>query len=651
MINFSGGAGKEFELFFDIAIDMLCIMEPDGSFLKLNQGWAPVLGYDPQILKKYKVTDIVHPNDVGAIISAFKILQEGKSVPDFENRIRKNSGDYAWLEWRLHINNNLIYASARDITERKSNELLLKQSERRFRDLLNKAKLLSMIIDPNGTVTFINDFALEFTGYTSEEILHKNGIEIFISDLAERNKLKNLLRFGNIPDIIETPVKTKNGEEKKVKWTNAVLRDSLGNVTGIACIGEDITDFRIYEFILNFRYELMEKDDSNDINSLIQFTLDTAEYLTGSQYGIFRFYNEEDGTVKLQSASTNTLKDTMLVSYLGQSYNINKAGNWAESVIQRKPMIFNTVDSSGLMKNVPAGHPKISKQLICPIIKDDKIVAIINVGNKKNDYTQKDVEIISLLSDSLWNILFRKMTNNSLKASEEKLRELNSTKDRFFSIIAHDLKSPFQGLLGSLQILSSEFDYLSTDESKVLITSIDKLSQYTYKLLENLLHWSRIHTEHMEYSIQLFNLNNALNDTFELLSSNAQTKNITISRDIPAEYFVKADLNVTLTVFRNLLSNAIKFTNNNGLIKICAAQKNGYTEITVEDNGIGMTPEELNNLFLIQNQHKKLGTMGENGTGLGLILCKEMLERTGGSIEVMSDAGKGTTFSFRLPND
>lgn len=287
--------------------------------------------------------------------------------------------------------------------------------------------------------------------------------------------------------------------------------------------------------------------------------------------------------------------------------------------------------------------------MVFPIIRDERIVAILGVGNKDKDYTQKDVEIISLLSDALWNILYKKKTSEALKKSEEQLRALNATKDKFFSIIAHDLKSPFQGMLGSLQILASEFDYLTNDEKKGFITSIEKLSQYTYKLLENLLQWSRIQTERMEYNIQILNLRNAFHDTIEMLSNLATTKNITILYEIPEEYFVKADLNIAVTVFRNLLSNAIKFTNKDGKVRIYAKDLEKFNEIFIEDDGIGMESGDQENLFKIERQKSRHGTSGENGTGLGLILCKEMVEKIGGSIHVKSTLHKGSTFSFTLP--
>lgn len=651
MINEKNDMRKESEHFFETAIDLLGIFKPDTSFVKINKEWHSLLGYTSEELEGQKLIELVHTGDLILIKSVFNTLAEGKPVSDFQIRLKRKEGEYILLEWRMLASENLIFASARDITEREKNDLLQLDPENQFSRVLSQIQLMSVVIDTKGVIKFINDPALREMGYAREELLNKNGIDLLIHNSEQGNRFREILSTNVIPDKVDVVTKTKNSGTKIISWSSTAIRDENNKLIGVALIGEDISESKLFEEILDFRYELIERLNTYDLNSLIRFTLDAIDKLTGSKFSLFRFYNEEDGTLKFQNFSTNTAANFSSVQFSDQSYKTNLAGSWADCISLRKPVIDNNPVISGLTQSIPPGHPNITRAIICPIIKDDKIVAVINVGNKETDYIQKDAEIISLLSDSLWNVLFKKITTNTLKESEEKLRALNATKDKFFSIIAHDLKSPFQGLLGSLQILSSEFDFLSNDERKLLITSIDKLSQYTYKLLENLLQWSRIQSEYMEYNIQIFNLKNSFNDTVELLSNLAHNKNISISINIPEEYFVKADLNVTLTVFRNLLSNAIKFTANNGHIKIGAVQRDSSIEVSVEDNGIGMTKEEIEDLFLIQKQQNKPGTQGETGTGLGLILCKEMLDRTGGTMKVTSKPSKGTVFSFTLPTD
>ena len=649
MIDIKKGFDEGLEHFFDIAVELLSIIDFDGRIEKLNREWENSLGYNLDEIKEKGLYSILLPQDSKLAAQAIANAKRTGQKQKFEARCIRLDHTPLWLEWRLLPVENRIYASARDITERKRGELLLKESEIRFRNMLDNVKLAGFMVDREGKIELFNKFACDFTGYTFEEVYRKNVIELLIADNNLKPGFYEMLRTGEIPEFLEAEIMTKSKALRILNWSISTLKDENDNLLGAACFGEDVTDFKIYENIINFRYNLIEKEYTEDTTSLIEFTLETAEKLTGSKISVFRFYNEEDHSIILQAASRSLQKDPILMAMLGSAYKIESAGIWADCIKERKPVIHNNFKRQRPNAKLPAGHPEIIRDLISPIIRDDKIVAVISMGNKESDYTQKDIEIVSLLSDSLWNILYKKKMTDALKESEEKLRSLNATKDRFFSIIAHDLKSPFQGLLGSMQILSSEFDYLSNEERKTLIVSIETLSRHTYKLLENLLEWSRIQTEHMEYKIQIFNLKNAFNDTIELLSNVALNKGIDISVNIPDEYFAKSDINVTLTVFRNILSNAIKFTGQNGNIYISASHTGGFIEVSIKDNGIGMSAEEVDNLFLIQNQQNKTGTDGDTGTGLGLILCKDMIERVGGEIKVKSTPGMGTEFVFSVP--
>ena len=534
-----------------------------------------------------------------------------------------------------------------NISEKKKSEILIKESEHRFRNMLGSVKLLSIIIEPDGRISFLNDHASRVLGYSFEEVNNKNSIELFIHDPEMKNTLYNILQLKILPESIEVDMFTKDSSRKTIKWSITMLTDENKNFSGAACIGEDITEFKMHERILNFRYELIEKEHNGNIIDLIRFTLETAEQLTNSKISVFCFFDELDKPRIVQIKPYDNNHDSISKD-VKPDYSVGLAGIWTECIEKRGPVIHNDYPESYYNNILPEGHPGIIRELVFPIIKDNKIVATIGLGNKESDYSKKDIEIVSLLCEPLWNIIDKKKTTNKLRKSEEELRALNLTKDKFFSIIAHDLKSPFQGMLGSLQILSSEFDDLTNDERKGFIKSIDNLSRRTYKLLENLLQWSRIQTENMEYNIQILSVNNVFNETIDLLSDVAAHKSISIHKDISDEYFAKADLNIALTVFRNLLSNAIKFTNNGGKINIYATQSDNLIEVFIEDNGIGMTEDELKNLFRIQNQQQKHGTQGETGTGLGLILCKEMIGKIGGSINVKSSLGKGTIFSFTL---
>ena len=246
------------------------------------------------------------------------------------------------------------------------------------------------------------------------------------------------------------------------------------------------------------------------------------------------------------------------------------------------------------------------------------------------------------------DITDRKKAEQELIESELKLKESNKTKDKFFSIIAHDLKSPFTSLLGFSELLVNNYDEYDVQQHKEFIGIIHQGVQNTHKLLENLLIWSQTQSGIIDYKPKKNNLYLLSSETITLLSQLLVDKSIILRNKIPQDICVNADKNMLLTILRNLLSNAIKFTNCEGEIIITAKQYDNYAEISVKDNGVGIPPEIQSGLFKIAENVSTAGTDNEQGTGLGLILCKEFVEKHGGKIWVESKFGN---LSAGLPAD
>jgi len=236
-----------------------------------------------------------------------------------------------------------------------------------------------------------------------------------------------------------------------------------------------------------------------------------------------------------------------------------------------------------------------------------------------------------------------------LSESEEKLREVTAIRERFFSIIAHDLKSPFSSLIGFTDLLDTEYENFSEKQRKEFIEIIRNSSEEIYALLENLLDWTRNSTEQVQFIPENTDLQQVAEQAILLLGKNAKIKNINIRNQIQENTLVFADNNMVMTVVRNLLSNAIKFTGNGGEIKMEAVKQEGSVNFSITDTGIGMSKETLETLFNISTQITQKGTNNEHGTGLGLLLCKDFLAKNGSEIKVESEVNKGTKFSFTLP--
>ncbi|MGE5680063.1 MAG: tetratricopeptide repeat protein, partial [Bacillota bacterium] len=210
--------------------------------------------------------------------------------------------------------------------------------------------------------------------------------------------------------------------------------------------------------------------------------------------------------------------------------------------------------------------------------------------------------------------------NNQIALQKEKLEELNATKDKFFSIISHDLKNPFNTLIGFSELLMSDFNEMSDEEKLSSLKDISVTSQKSYQLLNNLLEWSKIQTGILEPDMHNFDLKEVIGDCSSLIESNAKIKNISIQTEYSGSTIVFADCNIIKAALRNLMTNAVKFTNPGGTIKVGSFHKNGDVIVSIEDNGIGIRKEDLGNLFRIDVQKSTLGTSSEKGTGLGLVL-------------------------------
>jgi signal transduction histidine kinase len=241
--------------------------------------------------------------------------------------------------------------------------------------------------------------------------------------------------------------------------------------------------------------------------------------------------------------------------------------------------------------------------------------------------------------------------NEQLQISESKLREANSDKDKFFSIIAHDLRSPFHSIKGFSEILIEDHQELSKEEIKELSEGIYESSNKILRLLDNLLDWSRVQIGRIEKSPEFISINELIKQNLALHKDQAEIKNIKLEFNESSDSQVFADKNMIDTVLRNLISNALKFTKPNGTIKVGCYLREDSLVTVVEDNGVGIDPANMNKLFRVDTNFSTNGTSNERGTGLGLVLCAEFINVNKGSIWVESQINTGSKFCFSLPTD
>ena len=246
-------------------------------------------------------------------------------------------------------------------------------------------------------------------------------------------------------------------------------------------------------------------------------------------------------------------------------------------------------------------------------------------------------------------ITLRKVAERALAQKTQLLKESNAAKDKFFTIVAHDLRNPFNALIGFSDLLETEVKNSSNARIIQFSSIINETIKHSFDYLNNLLEWSRLQTKSIKYTPTEFQLSELTLEVTNILTLQAQNKRITISTDVNTSTYMKADRNMIKTVLMNLLSNAIKYCYKDGKIRTAASQDHEKVTFNIQDDGMGMDAETCDKLFHIEKSFSNFGTYNESGTGLGLILCKEFISKHNGEIGVDSVAGKGSNFWFTIP--
>ncbi|MBK7104807.1 MAG: PAS domain-containing sensor histidine kinase [Ignavibacteriae bacterium] len=489
----------------------------------------------------------------------------------------------------------------------------IRKSLKEFEDIFHNYNDSIFIINEFGKILKTNQTAQTLYNYTSKEILSKSIFEI-CSEL-ERIKITELLNQPLIETLNswESEHKTKNGNVLKVKVH--VKKIKFENQNCIMIIVHDVSESDNYNNVLENQKDLFMALMNNitdriyfkDVNS--KFILINKEMISNLQ-----LTNADDAIGKCDH-------DFFDKKHADQALSDEK------KVIRTKRAIISKFEKERV-QNTNKDYQWVNTTKVPIINKNGKVTGI--VGISRNVTAIKNAE------------------NKVLKYAKE-LQYINAAKDKFFSILAHDLKNPFFSLLGYVELIQKNYNELSDSEKVELLNNISSISKNSYQLLENLLQWASTQSGRIEYRPKEIDLKNYVEYIVEFFTPIAQKKNIVIVNNITNSCKAYADSDMIRTVLRNLITNAIKFTPQDGKVSIDSLDKNNFFKITVSDSGCGLDKEHLNNLFRIDMNHKSTGTCNEEGTGLGLIICKEFIERNGGRISVKSKLGKGSMFSFTVP--
>lgn len=585
-----------------------------------------------------------------------KKVEELYSKPDeesYDEIVFKDGRIYERYSTSYKMENNALGRvwSFRDVTEQKRTEETLRKERILFRTIIDNLPDAIYAKDFEFKKTLSNTADIRNMGAVCEaEVLGKTDFDYFSPESAQAfyNDDKTVIDTGKPVINREESFTDKEGHRNWLLTTKLPLIDSTGKITGIIGVGRDITLRKKNELIREALYDISE-----------------AVLITTDMYTLYKKIHEavtilmpaKNFFIALYDDQKNVLSFPYMVDEYDPPFASKPLGNGLTEYVLRKGESV-LIDAQKDLELRSTGEAEVigtpaAIWLGVPLKDEKKILGVIVVQDYDNPkaYGFDEMQLLGFISGQIAHAISRKRDAEAIEKYVTELNDLNKTKDKFFSIIAHDLKNPFVTLLGFSEILLSDFKELQSEEVLYYISEMKKSADLSHSLLQNLLQWSRSQTGKIEYHPQQLELKNIIRQNILLVDKSAEKKSINIMNNIQAELKVKADEDMLNTIVRNLLTNAIKFTSKDGIISVDASSQNGCAEIRIKDNGIGMDEETVNKLFRLDVTHSTSGTENETGTGLGLILCKEFIEKHGGKIWVDSKLGIGTTFSFTLPID
>src|ERR1035438_4168597 len=536
-----------------------------------------------------------------------------------------------------------------------NNSLINKFNSRieEYNSILNLVDSIFVVIDQNHVIRLINDKVCSVLGYEKNEVIGKYPADFVSPDNKDRLNAQLVKQFSgqwNSNDYSEFPYVAKNGQERIIKWHDAFLRDNNGKIIYVLKSGEDVTEKKKKDKVQSTISRILAASNSEvNIDELFRFIHSSIKELMPAE----NFY------IALFEKENNQIRFPYFIDQYDKVAPIKRFGKGlTEYVIGTgRSLLVNEDVSKDLEKEgevMLLGSPS-KIWLGVPLKIQNNIIGVLVVQDceDENTYGEKEKDILELISYPTSRSIERKLLEHEREDLISKLKKLNESKDSLFSLISHDLRSPFNSLLGFSEILAMEYETLTRDEIKEYLNVIYDASKNLYGMTNNLLQFSRFQMGRVDFSPADLDIKAMLNHSLKLLRGNTIKKRINVISSVPDGIKIYADEDMLNSILQNLISNAVKFTPKGGDIyisvnKLTDSNTKNMLQVVIRDTGVGLNNELIGQLFK-EHVQSTPGTDKEYGSGLGLLLVKEFVEKNGGEINVKSVLNEGSTFYFTLP--
>lgn len=601
---------ERFKRMADTAPVLIWTSRTDALCDYFNKSWLTFTGRTLEQELDNGWVEGIHPDDLAKCLDTYLGSFRDRTEFKMEYRLMHADGSYHWL-----LDNGVprfteegafmgYIGSCVDITELKTVE----ETMRNLTKAVEQSPVSILITNLEGDIEYANPKTCEISGYELNELRGKNinmmkSGETPIEDY--QNLWKTITNGENWNGIFRN--KKKNGEFYWESCEVAPITDANGSIRNYLSLKQDITErkkaeARIEE--LAFRYQTI-MHTTNDGIHILDFDGRLVE-ANDAFYG--------------------------MLGYSGQELLNLHVSKW-DAQWEGEELMAKVREASQIPSVFETRHRR-------------KDGSIVDVEVKTSKVTFNGVDYQCATARDISN---RKQAEFEIKQKNEALFMVNAEKDKFFSIIAHDLRSPFSGILGLTDLMADDTLDLTLEEMKAFSIELNKTAHHTFDLLEKLLAWSKMKRGLIECNHQPIFLAEAIHSILLVLEESARHKSVGMKVNVDTKLVVFTDLHMLQTILRNLVTNAIKFTKDGGNVEISALRIDNLIQISVKDTGIGMSEAMRNNLFRIDVNTKRPGTAGESSTGLGLLLCGDFVEKMGGEIVVESVVNEGSTFRFTVP--